>query len=234
MSKDSVKQETGTEQEEHFLEAPGSSQEAQEAEETVNGTPGEEKSEDGQEEGPAPLDEAAAFEEALKANSAYRSEFDRRVGKAVADAVAKAQKGWEAERQAAKEQEDKSEAAKLETEIEDLKKQIQYNENFAEAKALAAEMGVAIPDRLLEYAIFDTEEETLAATAGLCAGLRDSIQDSVKKALAGPTPKAGKARVGPTREQILAEKDSAKRRKLIAENPQLFTGRKKREWPYYV
>ena len=163
-----------------------------------------------------------------------RSEFDRRVQKAIQTAVANAQKKWqmltdtrvsEAEKlaQMTSEEKEKYRADKAEKELADLKRQMALGDMATRARKMLSEENITVPDEIIMNLVSDDAEKTKSAVESFANVFKDAVQSAVKEALKGNPPKAGTGGTTTvTREQILAVKNRAERQRLIAENPQLF------------
>lgn len=163
-----------------------------------------------------------------------QAEFDRRVQKAIQTAVSNAQKKWqtmtdgkvsEAEKLAQMTSEEKAEyrAKKAEQELADLKRQIALGDMAKTARKMLSEENIAVPDEIIMNLVSDDAEKTKSTVESFAKVFKEAVQAAVKESLKGNPPKAGTGGASAvTREQILAVKDRAERRRLIAENPQLF------------
>lgn len=163
-----------------------------------------------------------------------RAEFDRRVQKAIQTAVANAQRKWqtltddkvgEAEKlaQMTAEERLRYRAEKAEKSLADLQKQMARDDMAKTARKMLADEAVTVPDEVVMALVTDDAESTKTAVQGFAKVFKEAVQAAVKDALRGEPPKGGTGGGKPvTREDILAVKDRAERRRLIAENPQLF------------
>lgn len=163
-----------------------------------------------------------------------RAEFDRRVQKAIQTAVANAQKKWqtltddkvgEAEKlaQMTAEERLRYRAEKAEKSLADLQKQMARDDMAKTARKMLADETVTVPDNVVMALVTDDAESTKTAVQEFAKAFKEAVQAAVKDALRGEPPKGGTGGGKPvTREDILAVKDRAERRRLIAENPQLF------------
>lgn len=163
-----------------------------------------------------------------------RAEFDRRVQKAIQTAVANAQKKWqtltddkvgEAEKlaQMTAEERLRYRAEKAEKSLADLQKQMARDDMAKTARKMLADEAVTVPDNVVMALVTDDAESTKTAVQEFAKAFKEAVQAAVKDALRGEPPKGGTGGGKPvTREDILAVKDRAERRRLIAENPQLF------------
>lgn len=163
-----------------------------------------------------------------------RAEFDRRVQKAIQTAVANAQKRWqtltddkvgEAEKlaQMTAEERLRYRAEKAEKSLADLQKQMARDDMAKTARKMLADEAITVPDEVVMALVTDDAESTKTAVQGFAKVFKEAVQAAVKDALRGEPPKGGTGGgKAVTREDILAVKDKAERRRLIAENPQLF------------
>lgn len=166
----------------------------------------------------------------------FQAEFDRRVQKAISTAVANAEKKWrtltddkvsEAEKlaQMTAEQKEKYRADKAEKELADLKRQIVLSEMSGTARKMLADENIVIPDEIIANLVSDDAEKTKAAVESFAKTYKAAIQNSVKEALKGNTPKASGEPPTITKEEIMKIKDRAERQQMIAEHPELFIRR---------
>lgn len=166
----------------------------------------------------------------------FQAEFDRRVQKAISTAVANAEKKWrtltddkvsEAEKlaQMTAEQKEKYRADKAEKELADLKRQILLSEMSGTARKMLSDENIVIPDEIIANLVCDDAEKTKAAVESFAKTYKAAIQNSVKEALKGNTPKASGEPPTITKEEIMKIKDRAERQQMIAEHPELFIRR---------
>lgn len=162
-----------------------------------------------------------------------KAEFDRRVNKAIETAVKNAREQWEletndklseAEKLARMTKEQKAEyrAQQMEKEIAALKREKTMAEMAKIARKMLADEDINLPDDLLAHLISEDAEKTKAAVEGFCELFKDAVQEQVKNALKGGSPKKGGENTV-TKEQILDIKDPIERQRLIAENIKLFS-----------
>ena len=179
--------------------------------------------------------ESKTFDDFLKEGD-YQAEFDRRVQKAINTAVANAERKWraltddkvsEAEKlaQMTAEQKEKYRADKAEKELADLKRQIMLSEMSGTARKMLADENIVIPDEIIANLVSDDAEKTKAAVESFAKTYKAAIQNSVKEALKGNTPKASGEPPTITKEEIMKIKDRAERQQMIAEHPELFIRR---------
>lgn len=166
----------------------------------------------------------------MKGNQA---EFDRRVNKAIATAVANAQKKWEtitsnkvseAEKlaQMTSEEKERYRADKAEKELEELKKKMALGDMAKTARKMLADEEVSVPDEIIFSLVSDDAEKTKESVEAFTKAFKDAVQEALKKALKSGTPRTGGSSGGITIEDIKKVKDPAERRRLIAENMDLF------------
>ena len=118
---------------------------------------------------------------------------------------------------------EKYRADKAEKELADLKREIALGKMAGTARKMLSEENITVPDEIIMNLVCDDAEKTKSAVESFAKVFKDAVQAAVKESLKGNPPKAstgGTTTV--TREQILAVKDRTERRRLIAENPQLF------------
>lgn len=173
-----------------------------------------------------------SFDDMLK-NKEYQAEFDRRTTKAIQTAVENARKKWElttsdkvseAERLAQMNAEEKAEyrAKKAENELAELKRTIARSEMASKARAIMTDEGVNVPDIIVNALVGEDAETTKEAVEGFCKVFKEAVSEAVKNTLKSPVPPSGAGKHTYTKAEIMAIKDRAERRRLIAENPQLF------------
>ena len=131
----------------------------------------------------------------------------------------------EAERLAKMNEEQKKEYEfkKLQEELEDLKKRDTFNSMSKEASKMLAEKDIVADDELLSFVVKETAEDTQTAVNSVVSIINKKVEEGVKRALAGKPPKVTSANGKPlTKNDIMAEKDTVKRLKLIEQNRNLF------------
>ena len=180
-------------------------------------------------------EEPLSFDDFLS-QEGNQAEFDRRVQKAINTAVSNAQKRWqtltddkvsEAEKlaQMTGEQKEKYRADKAEKELAELKRQIALGDMAKTARKMLADEQISIPDEMVMHLVTDDAEKTKEIVESFAKSYKAALQAGIKEAFRGNPPKANQGETTVTREQILAVKDTNERRRLIAENPQLFVRR---------
>ena len=118
---------------------------------------------------------------------------------------------------------EKYDREKLETELADYKRKDAFNSLSKEASKMLSEHDIQADDDLLAFVVKDSAEDTQTAVNSFVNLIGKKVAEGVKQALAGKSPKVnsnpGQAI---TKQDIMAEKDSTKRIRLIQENPNLF------------
>jgi hypothetical protein len=176
--------------------------------------------------------EALDFDGFLKLEG-NQAEFDRRVNKAIKTAVTNAEKKWkaltddkltEAEKLAQMTEVEKQayEMKKLRDELETYKKQNVHSELAKTARQMLTDEGINIPDALLKNLVTDEADSTKEAVEAFADLYKEAVQDAVKEALKGKTPRKKGGDTAMTKEQIIAVKNPAERKRLIEENIELF------------
>lgn len=118
--------------------------------------------------------------------------------------------------------------AKLQSEVEALKKKDAYNGLAAEAGNSLQGLGIMPTPEILGFVVKDTAEATAAAVKSFAEAVSKAAADTTKTLLMGTPPKALSS-VGvdkPTKEEIMEIKDPVKRQRLIRENLELFEQKK--------
>lgn len=204
-------------------ESDGQEKSAERENETLQGAGGNKPQEiDGELQ--ADNEAKLTFDEALK-RYGFQGEFDRRVNRAIQEALGRKRREWEEE---SKVRNKPSKAEKLEAEIEEMKKSLVLEKNMGDARTICAESNAVLPQELLKYVVCEDSEKTISSTLGLIQCYKDTVAKAVKAKLRGPVPKASIGTVNTwTKEKIMNVKDREKRLKLIAENPELFVKRRR-------
>ena len=179
--------------------------------------------------------EPMSFDDFL-AQEGNQAEFDRRVNKAIKTAVTNSEEKWkaltddkltEAEKLAKMTKEEKAEyrARQLEKELNDLKRQNAVSDMAKTARKMLADEEINLPDEVIFNLVSEDAEQTKTAVEAFAKTFKEAVQAAVKDALRGTTPKAAGKPYEITKEQILNVKDTNERRRLMAENPELFIRR---------
>lgn len=155
-----------------------------------------------------------------------KSQMEKIIKDRVAREKKATEKAVEEAKRLAKMNEDEKkeyEFEQLQKELADLKKKDAYYGLSKEASKMLSEHNIDANDDLLAFVVKDDAEATKQAVDSFVTMFNEQVQEGVKKALAGKSPKVnvnpGKAI---TKQQILEEKDPSKRIRLIQENPNLF------------
>ena len=133
----------------------------------------------------------------------------------------------EAEKLAQMTREEKAEyrARQLEKELNDLKRQNAVSDMAKTARKMLADEEINLPDEVIFNLVSEDAELTKTAVEAFAKTFKEAVQAAVKDALRGTTPKAAGKPSEITKEQILNVKDTNERRRLMAENPELFIRR---------
>jgi hypothetical protein len=115
------------------------------------------------------------------------------------------------------------ELQKLKEENEAYKKREAFYRLAKEATTMLKEQDIVADDDLLEVLVRDTAEDTQASVAKFAEIVNQKVEEGVKKALAGKSPRVTNNNGKPlTKADILNIKDDEQRLKAIQENPTLF------------
>lgn len=120
-----------------------------------------------------------------------------------------------------KEQRDEHEKKKLEEELAEYKRKDQYYSLSREATNMLHEHGITADDELLGMIVKDTAEDTQSAVNSFVTLLNTKVEDGVKKALSGNSPRVNKS-AKLSKQQIMEIKNPVERQKAIRENINLF------------
>ena len=155
-----------------------------------------------------------------------KSQMEKIIKDRVAREKKATEKAVEEAKRLAKMNEDEKkeyEFEQLQKELADLKKKDAYYGLSKEASKMLSEHNIDANDDLLAFVVKDDAEATKQAVDSFVTMFNEQVQEGVKKALAGKSPKVnvnpGKAI---TKQQILEIKDDFERKQKIAENPHLF------------
>lgn len=155
-----------------------------------------------------------------------KSQMEKIIKDRVAREKKATEKAVEEAKRLAKMNEDEKkeyEFEQLQKELADLKKKDAYYGLSKEASKMLSEHNINANDDLLAFVVKDDAEATKQAVDSFVTMFNEQVQEGVKKALAGKSPKVnvnpGKAI---TKQQILEIKDDFERKQKIAENPHLF------------
>ena len=117
----------------------------------------------------------------------------------------------------------KYEYEQLQKELEEYKRKDSYYGLSKEASKMLSEHNINADDDLLMFVVRDDAEATKQAVDSFVTMFNQKVQEGVKQALAGKSPKVNSSPGQTlTKKDILAEKDATKRIRLIQENPNLF------------
>lgn len=155
-----------------------------------------------------------------------KSQMEKIIKDRVAREKKATEKAVEEAKRLAKMNEDEKkeyEFEQLQKELADLKKKDAYYGLSKEASKMLSEHNINANDDLLAFVVKEDAEATKQAVDSFVTMFNEQVQEGVKQALAGKSPKVninpGKAI---TKQQILEIKDDFERKQKIAENPHLF------------
>lgn len=118
---------------------------------------------------------------------------------------------------------------KAEHERDELKKQIAELQKAQSREAMMKQVRTMLRDakinagdELVAPLVAEDAETTKATVEGFIKTFNEAVQDAVKKALKGNTPKVGATAPTMTKAEIMAVKNPQERQRLIRENWQLF------------
>lgn len=112
----------------------------------------------------------------------------------------------------------------MEKELKSYKEKEQLSEMKNVARAYFTEEGISISDGMLSALITKDADSTKENVSNYIESFKQEVEKGVNSKLAGKTPTVQKRTPTSTKtkDEIMAIKDTNKRRKLIAENPDLF------------
>lgn len=151
----------------------------------------------------------------------WKADQEKAVADAVADAVAKVEEAHKLAQMNATEKAEHERKA-MEEELASLKAEKTRNNMMSEARAMLKADGLNLADDIISVLVTDNAETTKNAIKAFSAAFQTAVNEAVKTQLAGSEPKRGATATGMTKEQIMAEKDTNKRLKLIEANMHLF------------
>ena len=121
-----------------------------------------------------------------------------------------------------KEQRDEHERKKLEEELAEYKRKDQYYSLSREATNMLHEHGITADDDLLGMIVKDTAEDTQSAVNSFVTLLNAKVEEGVKQALSGNSPRVKAGNNTVSKKQIMEIKNPVERQKAIRENINLF------------
>lgn len=144
----------------------------------------------------------------------WQAEQERKVAEAKKLAAMDAQQKADYERE------------QLEKKVADYERREQVREMTAEARRQLSERGVSLPDEVVSALVREDAEQTKAAIDSFAEAFSASVEEEVRRRLAGQPPKAGAAAKAVTKADVLAIADTLERQKAIREHPELFRAQK--------
>lgn len=156
--------------------------------------------------------------------------IDKIVNKRLARERSEADKKTKAAAEAARlekltaEQKLQEKADALQQKIDELEEKEARAEMAKSARKMLADEKITLPDEIVSVLITTEAETTKTNVDSFVTVFKAAVQDAVKEALKGKTPKTGATvqKTTMTRDEIMAIKDPAKRRQAINDNIQLF------------
>ena len=115
------------------------------------------------------------------------------------------------------------ERAKLEDELKELRKKDTLNSMTKIARSMLSEKGIQADDDLVGILITTDADKTKEAVESFSKLFESTVEKAVNDKLKGRTPKVVNGKQRLTKEEILKEKDVNKRRRMMAENLELFS-----------
>lgn len=114
------------------------------------------------------------------------------------------------------------ELEKLQQELEEYKKKDAFYSMSKEASKMLSENGITADDELLSFVVKDTAEDTQTAVKSFVELINKRVEEGVKKALAGNSPKAT-PKPGTNKNPFSKENfNLTEQAKLLKENPELY------------
>lgn len=114
------------------------------------------------------------------------------------------------------------EKKQLQKELDELKAKDALAEMTKTARKMLSDAEITIPDELLAVMVTTDADGTKRAVEGFRDMFKSAVQEAVKLALKGSAPRAGASSKTITKDEIMTIKDPAERKRLIAENIDLF------------
>ena len=149
--------------------------------------------------------------------------------KIIQDRVAREKKGTEkavaeAEKLAKMNADEKREheRQKLEEELAEYKRKDQFYSLSKEASKMLSEHNIHADDELLSFVVKDDAEATQTAVNSFVSMFNEKVEEGVKQALSGNSPRANTGNNVVSKKQIMEIKDPVERQKAIRENINLF------------
>lgn len=115
------------------------------------------------------------------------------------------------------------ERAKLENELKELRRKDTLNSMTKIARSMLSEKGIQADDDLVGVLITTDADKTKEAVESFSKLFESTVEKAVNDKLKGRTPKVANGEQRLTKEEILKEKDVNKRRRMMAENLELFS-----------
>ena len=114
------------------------------------------------------------------------------------------------------------ERQKLEEELAEYKRKDQFYSLSKEASKMLSEHNIHADDELLSFVVKDDAEATQEAVNTFVSMFNEKVEEGVKQALSGNSPRANTGNNVVSKKQIMEIKDPVERQKAIRENINLF------------
>ena len=116
----------------------------------------------------------------------------------------------------------KYEKEKIEDELNSLKSENLRNKLAKEVRNSFKEEGISVSDELVDMLVTNNAEDTKKNSSNFIKYFKTELEKAVKEKMKGETPKRMNSSQTFTKEQILEIKDPIERRRMIANNIELF------------
>ena len=114
------------------------------------------------------------------------------------------------------------ERQKLEEELAEYKRKDQFYSLSKEASKMLSEHNIHADDELLSFVVKDDAESTQEAVNTFVSMFNEKVEEGVKQALSGNSPRVNAGNNVVSKKQIMEIKDPVERQKAIRENINLF------------
>lgn len=116
----------------------------------------------------------------------------------------------------------KYEKEKIEDELNSLKSENLRNKLAKEVRNSFKEEGISVSDELVDMLVTNNAEDTKKNSSNFIMYFKTELEKAVKEKLKGTTPKKMAGSKGLSKAEILEIKDPIERRRMIADNIELF------------
>lgn len=111
---------------------------------------------------------------------------------------------------------------KIEDELNSLKSENLRNKLAKEVRNSFKEEGISVSDELVDMLVTNNAEDTKKNSSNFIMYFKTELEKAVKEKLKGTTPKKMAGSKGLSKAEILEIKDPIERRRMIADNIELF------------